>query len=111
MGKRRDSLERVLVEAESWVAFAKSKPWQKLKEQITAYRDMAKEAWHVTNIDGLSNDVLVRQLAGQRATVKTCDNIINMVESWLAKRSTATKELKQIEARESKRKSKDAKRA
>lgn len=101
MGERRKNIEIELAKAQEWVDFSESAIWQKLKERIEKeVIAPAKDAFWLTDIDGVNNEKLIRHTLSQRAVVRTALNIINIVDAEKHRREQALKELEKIDAKE-----------
>jgi hypothetical protein len=102
--RTRETVHRELREASFWAQFAGSGAWKRLKQLIIdCHKGPADQAWHSMVTDGKPNEEIVRNLMSQRATVKTCDNIINDVENNIIKKQILEQELRIIESHTSKK--------
>ncbi len=80
-GKRTAGLEKTLAALEARRGSSQTGAWQNtLSPYIKDVAKKAHDAWHATEIDGLTDSEIVRNLIAQRATVKALQGIIDFVE-------------------------------
>jgi len=95
---RTDALQKKINDTQEWVDFAGTDRWEKLKNRIlNEVVNPAKEAFHKTEIDLLTDEKVLRGFLGQRATVKVGLKIIGLVEGSILENLQAKKELEEIE--------------
>jgi hypothetical protein len=95
---RKEALERILSESQIFSSFAETDIWLTVKNKIeNEIIKPAMDAFHVTTIDGKSNDELVRNMMSQRSAIKTAQRIIGFIENHKITEKQARVELEKIE--------------
>lgn len=104
MGQQKEKLERVAADAQAWAGFAESAIWEKLREHIEkVIIAPSVSAFHEAQIDGKTNEELVRNMVAQRATIKTAKSIIGFVTGHALRLKEAQRELENITKAENKK--------